>query len=351
MAQGKKTTDATRAERIFALYQFLTRNTCKGHSVAVEKETYEGQVTLYGYLRSLNMDVSINTLYNDLRLLEMPPFNLQVRYDRHQHGYYVENPPFERHELRLIIDGIQSAKFITQEKAREITKKIRGLAGIEDDNLLKREAFITDRVRSMNESVVKDADKIHEAIAANRQISFRYFHRTPDRKEKVKYTKEGKVTIVSPFALLWDNGNYYLYAYVSEEKKFRTYRVDRMDRISDPLIAERDGVDKYKEREILHKNAVVFDMYHGKECSVTFRCHKHMTDSVVDVFGTQITMLPRDEDHFAFTAKVELSPPFYAWVATFGHSIVIESPDAAVKGMKDFLQRAADMYESKEGKA
>ena len=196
----------------------------------------------------------------------------------------------------------------------------------------------------MNESVVKEADRIFEAIAADSKISFRYFHRTPSRDNPKKYTKEGGKLIVSPYATLWDSGNYYLYAY--DGKKFRTYRIDRMEGII-CLAAKREGAEEYNAKDLTSRKATVFEMYRGDAYDVSFRCHNRIADAVIDKFGDSVILIPADDQHFTFTAPIEVSPPFYAWVATFGRSIKITSPAPVVEGMKDFLQKAAEMYKDK----
>lgn len=293
------------------------------------------------YLTEKGFPVEKKTLYADFAVLD-DVFGLHLEYDKHKKGYRLLNPPFEPYELRLLVDGIQSSKFITREKAREITEKIKALAGKETKATLNRQAYVADRVRSMNDSVVKDADRIHQAIAEDSQIAFRYFHYTPDRSNPKSYSKDGKQLIVSPYALLWNNGNYYLYAY--DRKKFRYYRVDRMERISFPLLQKREGKGAYQEKNITGQKAKVFDMYGGTAYNVRIRFRKELADAVIDQFGKDVMMMPVDADHFTITVPVEVSPTFFAWIATFGRRVKILEPASVVEKMRDFIQASADMY-------
>ena len=253
------------------------------------------------------------------------------------------NPPFEPHELRYMIDSIQASKFITETTANRITKKIRNMAGEKLRKELNRPSYVADRVRSKNESVVKDADKLHDAIANDRKTAFRYFQYSPNRQNPKSYSKSGEKLIVSPFALYWNSGNYYLYAY--NGKKFRFYRVDRMENISKPLLERREGHDLFREKDLTQRQAKVFDMYvTGKVYNITFRCHNHIASAVIDKFGKDIMMMTDDDEHFTFSQNVEISPPFFAWVTTFGRSIQIVSPAAVVEEMRKFLQKSMDMY-------
>ena len=217
------------------------------------------------------------------------------------------------------------------------------MADIYTKESLNRQAYVAGRVRSLNESVVKDADRIHEAIATDRKIAFRYFHYTPNKDNPQTYSKSGERIIVSPYALMWNDGNYYLYAY--DGKKFRTYRVDRMEGISRPLLDKREGKDEYDKKNLTDQRAKVFSMYHGEAYNVRIRVHNRLADAVIDQFGKDTMMVPYDDNHFTVNVPVELSPPFYAWVATFGKSMKILSPEPAVEGMKKFLQKASEMYQ------
>ena len=294
------------------------------------------------YLEEKGYPIEKKTLYTDFGILE-DVFDLRLEYDPHKKGYRLWNPPFEPYELRLMVDGVQSSKFITKEKAQEITGKIKNLAGEAVRESLNRQTYVADRVRSMNDSVVVDADRIHEAIAMDRKIGFRYFHYLPNRDNPKRYSKSGEMMVVSPYALMWNDGNYYLYAY--DGKKFRYYRVDRMERISHPMIEYRDANDLYKEKSITSQKVKVFRMFGRKEYTVRIRFRNELADAVIDEFGKDIMMIPIDEEHFTITAPVAVSPTFYAWISTFGRRVKILSPEPVAVGMREFLQKAMDMYE------
>jgi predicted DNA-binding transcriptional regulator YafY len=331
-----ETTPGTTGERRFLLYNYLIRNTGKGR-VATRKQILD-------HLKGYDIKISVNTFYADLTVLQGEIYNLEIEFDQKRNGYWVKNPPFTKEELRWMIDSIQASRFLTQRKADEITNKIRQLASAEDRKDLHRPAFVPDRIRNMNENVIKEADIIHQAIAENRKISFRYAHRSPNRNNPLKYTKAGKRVVVSPYALLWDNGNYYMYAYDATKSQFKTYRVDRMDTILTDAVG-RDGLEDYNQRQVEARYAIIFDMYRGPAQRVEFHCHNTITDAIIDKFGNDVFLSPLDNDHFSVSMPVELSPPFYAWVATFGRKIRIVSPQEAVDGMVDFLKRASDMYD------
>ena len=170
--------------RLLLLKEYLQANA--GKDRIVKRRELEEYLTEQGY------PVEKKTLYADFAVLDSV-FGLHLEYDPHKKGYRLLNPPFEPYELRLLVDGIQSSKFITREKAREITEKIKTLAGKETKATLNRQTYVADRVRSMNDSVVMDADRIHQAIAEDCQIAFRYFHYSPDKSNPKSYSKDGGV--------------------------------------------------------------------------------------------------------------------------------------------------------------
>ena len=294
------------------------------------------------FLLSHGVEAHEKTIYNDILRLQTD-FKVPIEYDAKRWGYYITQPQFEPYELRLMVDSIQSSKFITQKEANTITQKISGLADVYTKESLNRVAYVADRVRSRNDSVVKDADRIHSAIAQNRKISFRYFHYTPIKDNPKRYSKSGNVYIVSPYALLWDNGNYYLYAY-TDKGNFRTFRIDRMENISHPLLAEREGEKEFKASQITSKEYKVFQMYHGDQMKVRVRFNNHFTDAVIDQFGKNVLLIPDGEKHFITTLPVEVSPPFWAWLSTFGKGAKVLHPEEAVNRMKAFINNLNEMY-------
>lgn len=327
--------------RLLYLRDFFLANANKTHCVK-PKEIKE-------FLKTKGYEsIDRKTLYNDIATLLGPDFDLRIRYDFQAGGYFLDNPPFDPTELQLIIDSLNASKFITNQQVRDITVKVQKLADKHTQGSLNRRAVVADRIKDKNESVMKYADRIHTAIEQDRKISFRYFHYSPDKNKEKNYSKSGERYTVSPFALVWNNGNYYLYAYNSEKNRFQYFRVDRMENIT-PLLDVREGKDLYREKDLTTKKAKVFDMYSGEEYNVRLRFHNRITHSVIDQFGKDIVIIPDDENHAIVNVPVEISPPFFAWVATFGRSIKILGPEPVVEEMKKFLEKSMDMYKN-EGK-
>lgn len=310
------------------------------------KEHPKNATHIKDYLATKGIAATEKTIYNDIFRLQVD-FQAPIEYNASKWGYYITEPQFKPYELRLMVDSIQASKFITQAEARTISQKISKLADVyTKPSLIERKAYVSERVRSMNDSVVQDSDKIHLAIANNRKIGFRYFHYTPSRDNPKKYSKSGDLYIVSPYAMLWDNGNYYLYAYITEKNAFRTFRIDRMERITNPLPEARDGAKEFKADLLTSQEYKVFQMFHGEKAKVRVRFTNNLADAVIDQFGKNVILVPTDEKHFTATLPVELSPPFFAWLATFGRAAKILSPASAVEEMRKFIEKVADMYKN-----
>ena len=326
------------SERRFLLYRYLLEHTNREH-VATPK-------AIRDYLDDLGIKTSINTLYNDLRILsEEKTFNLQWEYDQSKKGYRVVNPPFEPREIRLLIDSIQASNFLTQPKANELVKKIKNLTDKHTLASLNRPTVVSGRVRSMNDSVVVEADRLYQAIAEDSQVQFLYFQYTPNKARPKRYSNNGKKIQVSPYTLYWNNGFLYLYAYNAKTSKFHFYRVDRMEGITRPLGIKREGKEEYRKHDLTANKVKVFDMYSGEEYNVRIRFHNTIASAVFDQFGKEnILPIPDGDSHFTITTPIQISPPFFAWIATFGRKAKILGPSVVVDEMRDFLQKSMDMY-------
>lgn len=263
-------------------------------------------------------------------------------------GYRIESPIFEPRELRLMIDSVQSARFITETEATTITSKIKNLADVYTRPTLERKAYVNERIQSSKESVVARTDTIHQAISEDVQVSFKYFHYVPSLsiKKERNYSKKGEPYVVSPFALYWNNGNYYLYAYISEKERFQFFRIDRMESIKLDS-SRREGHKEFSASTLKgQRKAKVFDMYQtGNEVNVTLRGINKVADQVIDAFGNKIMILPdKKEGYFSVNVLVDVSPTFFAWLSTFGMQLKIMAPEETKKEYAEFLHKALDQY-------
>ena len=328
----------SQGERWFLLYQYFIKNSNKETPVTLDD--------ISAHLLNYNIEVHPNTLRADIATLQSDIFGLTIEYDRRYNkgagAYVLKNPPFEPYELRYITDSIQASKFLTQSEAQKLTKKITALSSKDSQKSLNTHAVVVDRVRSMNDSAIKGADKIYEAISTNRKIAFKVFHYKRDGKKE--YSHSGKPYIVSPYSTLWHNGNYYLYAYVDGENRFRHFRIDRMEGITKPLLEAREGKEQFDEKNIYHKKIKVFAIKAGTVKTVKICFTNGLVDAVRDQFGTDVMMIPQDEKHFTVSVDVLTTSEFYSWLFNFGRGAKIISPVEVANKMREYAEKVTEMY-------
>ncbi len=246
--------------------------------------------------------------------------------------YHVGAREFELAEVKLLIDAIQSSKFITQNKSKELIAKVKKFVSVHQATQLQRQVFINDRVKTMNESVYYNVDFIHSAINQNVKIRFKYYRW--DISKKLVATHNGEWILVSPWALIWDDENYYMVAYDEADDKIKHYRVDKMMKIS--LSEERRAGRKlFNNFDMAKYSKSTFGMYGGELCKVKIRIANHMCGVFIDRFGKDITFFPVDEDHSEFFVDVNVSPQFFGWIFSLGNDVRVTGPDEVVEQMKE----------------
>ena len=256
-------------------------------------------------------------------------------------AYYVASRDFELPELKLLVDSVQSSRFITHKKTAALIQKIETLASIHEAQLLQRQVYVTGRVKTMNESIYYNVDAIHNGISQNLKIRFRYFEFTMQKERR--FRRNGAYYVVSPFALTWDNENSYLIAYDSDAGFIKHYRVDKMADI-ETIDEERNGIAAYHELDMSSYTDKVFGMFAGKEVQVRMRFTEHLAGAVLDRLGPETMLVPDGDGQFTVTASVVPSPQFFAWISGFGAEARILGPEHIVKQMREHIDGIAALY-------
>jgi len=278
------------------------------------------------------------SVYDDLEQLQL--FGMDIcQIKSRTTGYYVAGRDFELPELKLLVDSVQSAKFLTQKKSMELISKIEKLTSHENAKKLHRQVFVTNRVKTLNEQIYYNVDKIHDAIAANKQIRFRYF-KVNLNKEK-EYGKDGGFYTESPVALSWDDENYYMITYKAKYDNYAHYRVDKMETIE---ITEDERVLSDVPFDLSAYSKTMFQMFGGEETEVSMEFHKSLIGVVFDRFGMDIPLLKLDEEHFSCRAKVAVSPQFISWMMSFGDKARVVAPDSVVSEMRRTIEEMKRIY-------
>lgn len=249
-------------------------------------------------------------------------------------------------ELRLLVDAVQSSRFITDRKSRQLIGKVESLASRFQAQELQRQVYVTGRIKTMNESIYYNIDGLHDAIARQKQVSFRYFEWVLDREQGRlcrQYRRGGRRYRVSPWALAWDDENYYLVAYDSDAQKIKHYRVDKMAEIQAEELS-RQGLGHFRQFDMAQYSLRMFGMYGGEEVDVTLQFEDRLAGVVADRFGRETAMRPQGAGYFTITVPVAVSPPFFAWVFGLGTGAQILGPQPVVERFRQHMEQIWAQY-------
>lgn len=317
--------------KLLYLSKIFAENTDASHALTVGE--------LIDELAKYEVKAERKSVYDDIEMLRVFGMDIQVLRDR-QVRYYVGNHAFELAELKLLVDAVQSSKFITEKKSNTLIKKLERLGSRYDAAQLHRHVTVSGRLKAENEEIFCNVDMIQKAISANRRICFRYFDWTPEAKRVLRH--DGAFYSISPWALIWDDENYYMMGYDSEAKTLKHYRVDKMlELYVDKEL--RDGRREFEALDMTQYSKQVFGMYAGETCFVRLSCDNSLAGVVIDRFGRDI-IISKGTDRFEFTAKVMLSPNFYSWVLGFGNKLRVVSPSFVSERVAEIAEEVLAQY-------
>ena len=316
--------------KIFYILDYLEKNSHQDHPVRAAE-------LLNMLERQHNIVCDRKTVYSDIAALQDYGVDI-VSIPGKNGGYYIASRNFELPELKLLINAVQSSKYLTEKKSRELIEKLCTECSVYDAQLMRRDVLVSGRVKSMNETIYYNVDTIQEAIDENRQITFRYFDWGIDGKRRYR-TKHYQA---SPYGLCQDNENCYLLAH-SPRYGVTSYRVDRM---SDIQMAEekRTPCPELTGKALTEHANRLFQMFAGDATTVKLRFHRELTNVVMDRFGRDTMLIPDGDDHFVFTVKVAVSPMFLSWIIGFGQKAKILHPQRVIDECRELCRQAMEQY-------
>lgn len=319
--------------KILYLMRILLERTDDDHGLTLEE--------ISNALLECGVEAERKTLYDDLEVLRVFGLDIEKRKDKTVR-YHVVSREFELPELKLLVDAVQSSKFITHKKSNELIKKIESFTSRYEAQQLQRQVFVSNRIKTMNESIYYTVDYIHDAINSNVKVSFQYFSWNVKKEKALRHN--GDRFVVSPWALTWDDENYYMIGYDHISGLVKHYRVDKMLNIQ--LTDEkRDGAELFKNFDMAVYSKETFGMYGGKEQTVSLRCNNRIAGVIIDRFGTNLPFSNVTDTHFEIRIKVHTSPLFYSWLMSFGADITILSPNEVIDEYKTLAHAGLDQYE------
>ena len=318
--------------KLMVLADILRRKTDDEHDLTLTE--------IAAYLKEYGIEAERKTFYTDFEELRKYGMDVQGQKRGNYYYYHLGQRDFDIAELKLIIDSIQSAKFMTERKSRELIKKVEKLASDYQASELHRQVLIAGRVKTRNESIYYNVDAIHRAINGKKQIKFQYTQWTLQKVLEKRHG--GKYYQVTPWALMWDDENYYLVAYDSDADMIKHYRVDKMVNISE-IDAKPEGKKVFQSLNTSDYAKQHFGMFTGELKDVDLLVDNELVGVIIDRFGKKIPIIPVDDNHFKTTVRVAVSPQFIGWVLSLGHGIMITGPVPTLQLVQDIVN---DLYKT-----
>jgi len=316
--------------KLLRLYQILLQQSDEEHPIPIAQ--------LISELARWDISAERKSIYADLEALAELGVDVQSRKGRSA-GWFIGQRDFELAELKLLVDAVQSSRFITHRKSDALIRKLEKLASAHQARQLQRQVYVDRRVKAMNESIYYIVDTLHSAIAQNRAIIFRYFDYDVTKQRVFRH--EGKRYEVSPLGLIWNNENYYLVAYNAENDQLRHYRVDKL---ADLEITEAERQGQPQRFDVADYAKKHFGMYSGAEVTMTLRFENRMANIVIDRFGQDVMLIPDGPDHFTLTLPLVMSPQFFGWLFGLGDGVRLMGPAPAVEAYKEQLKAVTKLY-------
>lgn len=319
--------------KLYRLAQIMLEKTDEDHYITMPEIIEE--------LKRYEISADRKSIYADLKDLYDLGVEVEGEAVGNRYHYHVVSRSFELPELKLLVDAIQSSKFITEKKSNALIKKLETLLSKYDATKLQRQVFVSGRIKTMNESIYYTVDAIHDAISENRKIWFQYFQW--NAKKEMELRHDGAYYHISPWGLSWDDENYYLVGYDSAADTIKHYRVDKMlhIQVSDE---KREGQEHFIKLDMADYAKKSFGMYGGEEQKVKLLVKNSLAGVIIDRFGKDVMLIPVDAEHFTVNVNVRVSGPFLGWIISLGEGVKIVGPDEVVEQMKAEIERLKKQY-------
>lgn len=319
--------------KLIYLIKILYENTDDTHSLTMAEILAE--------LSDYGIEAERKSVYADLEALRTCGFDIIGEKRNKTYYYHIGNRQFELVELKLLVDAVQASKFITAKKSQELINKLEGLTSTYEAKQLQRQVYVAERIKTMNESIYYNVDKIHTAISTNVKISFQYFQWNLEKDMELR--KNGQFYCISPWALTWTDENYYLIGYDSQADRIKHYRVDKMLRIETTEI-NREGKEYFEHFDMAVYTKKIFGMFDGNEEIVKLECENRFVGIMIDRFGKGIDIIKKDTEHFVVNVEVAVSRQFLGWLIALGEGVKVVEPKHVVQRMKDEIKQLEKRY-------
>ncbi len=319
--------------KLLYILKWLTERTDESHAMS-------GQEIIEA-LEKEGISAERKSIYSDIQALRDFGYDIITTKKRDNSGYYMASREFELAELKLLVDAVQSSKFITAKKSKVLIEKLEKLVSRYDAKQLQRQVYVSERNKNSNESIYYSVDDIHKAIQENKRIRFKYYDWGADKQ--MHFRKDGAFYEVSPFFLVWKDENYYLVAFDEKESIMKHFRVDKMHSLS-VVKKDRAGIDDAKKINPAVYTQQNFGMFAGDEQMITLQFPEKQIGIIIDRFGKEIDIRNRGEGICSARVMVAVSNQFFGWVTGLGGLVQIMSPESVVSDYKAYLKQILEEY-------
>ncbi|MEE1076872.1 MAG: WYL domain-containing protein [Acutalibacteraceae bacterium] len=327
--------------KLLYLQKIIFENTDEEHGLTLPEIITE--------LEKYDIQAERKSLYSDIELLARYGFEIT----RAKNGKRVEykltsGRKYQLAEVKLMVDAVQSTRFITKGKTHELIKKLEKEVSIYEAKQLQRTVFIEKRSKTYNESIYISIDTIYRAIQSKKQISFNYYewYVSYGGVEKVflRAKKDGKPYQVSPWYMIWDDEKYYLIAYDHLQDKIKHFRVDKIKNVEITSIPQK-GTKAFNSFDVSTYVKQTFGMFGGDTPQeITMRIDNRLIGVIKDRFGEDFLVMRADEARSDIVVSVYPSQQFFGWVFGLGNRVTLISPPNVVEDFKKNISKISKNY-------
>ncbi len=319
--------------KLLYILKWLSERTDEAHAMSGQE--------IIAALEQEGITAERKSIYSDIQALRDFGYDIITTKKRDNSGYYMASREFELAELKLLVDAVQSSKFITAKKSKGLIEKLEKLCSRHDAKQLQRQVYVSDRNKNTNESIYYSVDDIHRALQENKKVRFQYYDWGADKQ--MHFRKDGAFYEMSPYFLVWKDENYYLVAYDEKAGIMKHFRVDKMYALS-VMKKERAGMEAAKKINPAVYTQQNFSMFAGEEQTVTLQFEEKYIGIILDRFGKEIDIRQRGDAVVSTRVKVAVSNPFFGWLTGLGGVVQITAPQSVVTDYKNYLQEILNQY-------